>query len=294
MGYQAAEQCGKQAIWVGTTAWRALLEEVYTTPKPGLVDPYSCGAHRDMDVHTFEKSAEALRPWFIYMAEQGQRLHCEPEELFRAIRKTGLAAEQAMYRATDGVNTHKGLIFSLGIFCAAAGRCIQEKKQIVLKNLIQTEQQMTKRILFRELQEISGRQAVSNGEQNLQQYGTAGIRGEAILGYPSVIRLALPVMKRDTVEKKDWNKVKLQTLLTLMSQVEDSNVLSRQNPAILKNIHQDAERFLAAGGAYSGKAMRKLMEMDWEYTEKNISPGGCADLLAVTIFLKMLTEEYKI
>lgn len=104
------------AIEIGTKAWQALLEEVYTTPKPGLVDTWSCGAHTDMDVHTFERSAEALRPYFIRMAEQGYTLQCSPKELFAEIRKTGILAEQAMYRATDGVNTHKGLIFTLGIF----------------------------------------------------------------------------------------------------------------------------------------------------------------------------------
>lgn len=116
------------AIEIGTKAWQALLEEVYTTPKPGLVDTWSCGAHTDMDVHTFERSAEALRPYFIRMAEQGYTLQCSPKELFAEIRKTGILAEQAMYRATDGVNTHKGLIFTLGIFCAAAGRCAGSRR----------------------------------------------------------------------------------------------------------------------------------------------------------------------
>lgn len=61
---------------------RSLLEEVYTMPKPGLVDLYSCGAHSDMDVHIFEKSAKALKPYFICMAAQGYRMNCSPEELF--------------------------------------------------------------------------------------------------------------------------------------------------------------------------------------------------------------------
>ena len=80
-------------------AYQALLEEVYTVPKPGLVDPYSCGAHTDMDVQTFERSAEALYPWFVRMAYQGYQLTCTSEDLFREIRKTGMLAEEAMYRA---------------------------------------------------------------------------------------------------------------------------------------------------------------------------------------------------
>ena len=119
---QAVEKAEYFAESIGRMAYQALLEEVYTVPKPGLVDPYSCGAHTDMDVQTFERSAEALYPWFVRMAYQGYQLTCTPEDLFREIRKTGMLAEEAMYRATGHVNTHKGMIFTLGIFSAAAGR----------------------------------------------------------------------------------------------------------------------------------------------------------------------------
>ena len=140
---------------IGKKAYCALLEEVYTTPKPGLVDLYSNGAHSDMDVHTFERSAQALYPWFVQMAMQGYSFFGTPEELFLEIRKTGLEAEKAMYTATNGVNTHKGLIFTLGIFCAAAGRCSREyQRRVTLQKLIDMEQQMTSRILGLELLEI--------------------------------------------------------------------------------------------------------------------------------------------
>ena len=61
----------RYAVNIGTQACQALLEEVYTTPKPGLVDLYSSGAHKDMNVDTFEKSARALQPYFVRMAQQG-------------------------------------------------------------------------------------------------------------------------------------------------------------------------------------------------------------------------------
>ena len=80
---QAVEKAEYFAESIGRMAYQALLEEVYTVPKPGLVDPYSCGAHTDMDVQTFERSAEALYPWFVRMAYQGYQLTCTPEDLFR-------------------------------------------------------------------------------------------------------------------------------------------------------------------------------------------------------------------
>lgn len=276
---------------IGTAAFTALLEELYTTPKPGLVDLYSCGAHQDMNVQTFEQSAAAIRPFLADMAAQGYASDGPPQDLFTAVRKTGLAAEQAMYQATGGVNTHKGLIFSLGIFCAAAGRCIREGKAINYDNLVTTEKQMTSRILLAELEQIRKKPAASHGEMLLKQYNTWGIRGEAIRGYPSVTRLAGPVMQKGLKLGHEWNQVKLQTLLVLMSRVEDSNILARHNPAVLSQVHSEAAAFLAAGGAYAAEAVEQLKKMDQDYIRRNISAGGCADLLAMTIFFELLMKN---
>ena len=282
---------GYTALDIGNKAYQALLEEVYTTPKPGLVDPDTCGAHDDMDVAVFERSARALQPYFIHMAAEGCILDGSPEALFLAIRPIGLLAEQAMYHATDGVNTHKGLIFSLGIFCAAAGRCMRESGTISLDSLIALEKQMTNRILLEELERIRQQEATSHGEINIQKYNARGIRGEAIEGYPAVRSLALPVMRKGLAEKRDWNLVKLQTLLVLMSSVEDSNILARHNPEVLSQVHREAKAFLETGGAYSAGAGERLRQMDRDYVKRNISAGGCADLLAVTIFLETLMKK---
>lgn len=275
---------------IGEKAYRALLEEVYTTPKPGLVDLYSCGAHTDMDVHTFERSAEALRMYFTYMAKQGLTMSCSAEELFRQIRMTGIRAEAAMYRATGNVNTHKGLIFTLGIFCAAAGRCIQRDGKVTEEGLRSTQQEMTARILIEEVRQLRECEAGSHGEKNLKKYGTMGIRGEAIAGYPSVWNHALPTLRQGLQEHRDYNLVKLQTLFILMSQTEDSNILSRQNPEILRQVQDEAKDFLKDGGAYAKNVWQRLVQMDTDYIQKNISAGGCADLLATAIFMQLLLE----
>lgn len=275
---------------IGIKAWRALLEEVYTTPKPGLVDLYSCGAHRDMDVTTFEKSADALCPYFTHMAAIGYCFKGSMEDLFREIRRVGMEAEKAMYKATGGVNTHKGLIFTLGIFSAAAGNLMRRFGYVTLEKLILVEQQMTVNVLTKELVHIKAGEALSNGEKNLQKYGSSGIRGEAILGYPSITKVALPVLREGISGNQEWNRIKLQTLLMLMSSLEDSNILSRQNPSVLCQVQKEAKEFLKRGGAYAEDAMEKLMRMDSDYIRRNISAGGCADILAAAIFLEMILE----
>ncbi|MDD2979956.1 MAG: triphosphoribosyl-dephospho-CoA synthase CitG [Hespellia sp.] len=289
----AESAAGSIAAEIGRIAWKALMEEVYTTPKPGLVDFYSNGAHKDMDIRTFERSADALREYFTYMAEQGYSLLCTPQELFSAIRKTGMTAEKAMYKATDGVNTHKGLIFTVGIFCAAAGRCLREKaKRLSLRDLIQTEREMVTEILTKEISCINTNNPGSHGEVNLKNYGTLGIRGEAISGYATVVKYAIPTIRSGLKEQKEWNSIKLQTLFVLMSKVEDSNVLSRHDPGILLEVQKEAADFLKKGGAYAEGAVEKLYAMDQTYISRNISSGGCADLLATAIFLIFLLERW--
>lgn len=281
----------RYAVQIGNYAYQALLEEVYTTPKPGLVDLYSNGAHEDMDVHKFERSAKALYPYFIRMACQGIMEICSDRDLFRKIRVTGKAAEQAMYRATDHANTHRGLIFTIGIYCAAAGRCLAEYGRIGEEPLRQTQQAMVAEELTEEVNALTYESAVSNGEENYCRYGTKGVRGEAIRGYPSLWQCALPVLDQGIREKRCFNRVKLQVLLSLMECVEDSNIISRHNPEILRQVQDIAADFLRKGGAYAEKSWQELAALDNRYIRKNISPGGCADLLAAALFLRKLLRQ---
>ncbi len=290
-GYVDKDMCVNMLLVIGGMAREALLEEVYTTPKPGLVDLYSNGAHKDMNIDTFEKSAEILQPFFVRMVYQGFMLCKDSETLFKAIRKTGMDAEKAMYRATNGVNTHKGAIFTQGIFCAAAGRCIREYGRVTYELLIAEEQKMVVRFLSKELLELKNKSPESNGEKNLQKYGSKGARGEALAGYPSVMKVAIPSLRKGKREKREWNLVKLQTLMELMSCTEDSNVLARHDPAILEQVQQEACDFLKRGGAYRAGAVEELMRLDEEYRRRNISPGGCADLLAAALLIEALCGQ---
>ena len=282
------------AEWIGKCAWNALIEEVDTTPKPGLVDLYSNGAHTDMDAAAFRRSADALRPFFVKMAREGLSFDGSAQELFMGLMGVGMDAEQAMYEATHGVNTHKGAIFTFGIFCAAAGRCVKEQRAITALGLLEMEQEMTVRVLTAELEKLRGSIRTpgieTHGERNLHRYGTAGCRGEAIEGYPGVFGIALPVLRAGLADGRDWNRVKLQALLTLMAHTEDSNILSRHNPAVLGAVQEEMREFLRCGGAYREDAVRLLEEMDADYSRRGISAGGCADLLAAAVFILELTE----
>lgn len=278
---------------IGDMAGSALLEEVYTAPKPGLVDPLSNGAHRDMNLLTFKRSTNALLPYFHEFAETGIHMSEKPEGCFLKIRQIGIQAENAMYEATGQVNTHKGAVFTMGILCAAAGSCFKKYGQVSISSLIMQEQKMVRNILLNELDSIQFKNRKdTHGQKNLCTYGSRGIRGEAADGYPSVVNLALPVIRQGKKEGRHWNLVKIQTLFTLMSQVEDGNILSRCRREGLREVQKLSQEFLLAGGAYSQGAMEELIKLDTYFIHKNYSSGGCADLLAASIFLSEIEDGW--
>ena len=287
------------ARWIGKLAKASLVEEVLTTPKPGLVDRFSNGAHADMSLDMFLESASALEPYFVRMAQLGQMYYHMPERIFCMIRQVGLEAEHAMYAATGGVNTHKGAIFTMGILSAAAGACLARDGKLELERLLELEQSMVQKPLLKELQNmscsddderryLSKAAQLTHGEQNLVRYGSYGVRGEAAWGYPSVRELALPALYEGRRQGAEWNLVKLQALFVLISQVEDGNILSRTGMEGLKEVQGIAVGFLDRGGAYQQDAIYQLQEMDALFVHKNYSNGGCADLLAAAIFIESI------
>ncbi|MDO4285082.1 MAG: triphosphoribosyl-dephospho-CoA synthase [Eubacteriales bacterium] len=300
----------RKAEEIGKAAWRALREEVVTTPKPGLVDGISNGAHQDMDLSLFLESADVLRPFFVQMALAGLRESGTPEQLFLRVRQIGKEAERDMLKATGGINTHKGAIFTMGLLCAAAGRTLQERYRLTPENILETERQMAGDTLERELAALQRKRPESHGEEVLCRYRSDGIRGEALRGYPSLRTLVLPVFceteqeticaeeagavrqrQEKTEERDDWNLRKLCALMHLMSRVEDSNILYRKGPQILEEVHREAEQYLRWGGPFQDVSCQKLKELDRRYSSRGISAGGCADLLAAGIFLYLLCQS---
>jgi len=270
-------------------ATKALLEEVGTTPKPGLVDRLGSGSHTDMDYHTFERSAYSLEPYFGKMALLGSVWGGPLPNLFSEVRKIGLEAEEAMFSATGGINTHKGMLFSVGILSAvsAYARATYNSSDPDLLCTLATS--MTKQTLEVEFRQIRHKSNRTHGEELYARDGIRGIRGEVMDGFSSVRTLSLPWYSEYLRQGRDPNLARLQVLLTLMKSVADTNVLFRHGAMTLEYVQQSAQHILQKGGAFSAEGMRLIEKMDEEFTERKISCGGCADLLGVTIFLHDLS-----
>lgn len=269
-------------------AWRAMLTEVNLSPKPGLVDRFNCGSHKDMALEDFHRSAGAIRQWLPRFMESGANHAARPaHETLADLRRIGVGCEADMFRATAGVNTHKGTIFSLGLLCAAIGRLYQQQQAISPELIGKTVAAFCQGLTERELQNGNSQQTA--GLRLYRQLGLAGARGEAEAGYPLVLELALPHFRTRLAAGSDPELALLDTLLVLMANNGDTNVASRGGAGGLHWLQQQAKTLLRQGGVRHPADLSHLHEFNQQCIERNLSPGGSADLLILTWFLSRIT-----
>ena len=237
-------------------AVQALLEEVDQTPKPGLVDRNNRGAHRDMDRDLFHRSARSLLPYF----RQAVTLGLERADCMGPLQAAGLAAERVMLAKTGGVNTHRGAVYAFGLILAAMGSRLARGGDVFAGAAALAESGLPPA-------------AGSHGQRARQRYGASGARGEALAGFPHA-RHAWAALARPGGRNA--------ALLTLLAEVEDTNLLHRGGPEGLALVQSRARSILAASPPAYGEG---LLELDRACIARNLSPGGSADLLALALFL---------
>ena len=270
---------------VDALATRALLDEVDTTPKPGLVDRDNNGSHRDMTPETFEKSAAALQGfWGDCFRLGAETAALPPAEAFARLRPLGLEAERRMLTATDGVNTHKGAIFTLGTVCAAVGRLWRAEApcrnpERIAEACAALCARAAEEDLARVKESGSPRTA---GERLYLEYGLRGIRGEAAAGLPAVREVGLPLLETCLARGMSRNDAGAVALLYLIARDEDTNMIKRGGPALAGQavalVREELRRDLFP-------PPERIRELDAFFIRHALSPGGCADLLAVSYFL---------
>lgn len=262
---------------------RALLYEAAVTPKPGLVDRANSGAHADMDYFTFLDSTSALLAHFRSMFLLGWERSEEPEEaVFSHLRFLGRQAEAKMLCATGGVNTHKGLIFSMGIFSAAAGMTFHDK--------VSDENSSLHQVLSRcRRMGTCSLKDYQNGPDASGSTKPAGARAQAASGFSLVTRTGLPALCSALRRGFSINAAAAVALLALIAAAKDSNLIRRAGKEQAEYRRKQAAEIGCP--ETEQELTEQLRRLDREYIAAGISPGGCADLLAMTLLLYFLSRE---
>lgn len=271
---------------IGTLAVEALLAEAALSPKPGLVTPFSPGAHQDMDFPLLVASARALGPCFEACAGAGlDAVACGRPLLLEDLRPLGLAGERAMFRATGGVNTHKGAIFALGLLSASLAFAQAEGCGSGLGDAAcRRVARMCEGLVRQELSDAAV--ARSAGQRLYRDHGVRGARGQAEDGYPLLREQLLPRLRSALPRGHEaFAAACLDVLLLAMAGLEDSCLLHRGGKDGLRAARRGAAKVLQLGGAGTMPGHRALCALDRAISRAGLSPGGSADMLAAAIFL---------
>jgi triphosphoribosyl-dephospho-CoA synthase len=268
---------------VADAAQTALLAELETWPKPGLVSHVDSGSHTDMDASTLRASATAITPFYYQLTVAGAE-----QSGMDKLREIGVEAERAMLAATGGVNTHRGAIFSLGLLCAAAGTTWSETTP--------SESHWRAKVLGATVRQRWGHAIMSgpiplhsHGTNALLKYGGGGARAQAAAGFPHAIEVGLPALRLGRrLAPKDPEAARVQGFFSILASMEDTNLLHRGGADGLSYAQEAATCFLEQGGVKQADWRERAVAVHRAFVMRRLSPGGCADLLAITLFLDVL------
>jgi len=260
-------------------AVEALIDEADLSPKPALVDRRSSGAHKDLHLGLMHASALSLWPAFKEMAEAASEIGEIAQPLREAIGRIGREGEAAMMRTTQGVNTHRGAIWALGLLVTAAALDPSDGSAVGLGLRAGC-------LALIEDRNLPARN--SHGAEVARKYGAMGAREQAQMGFPAVTQYGLPQLRRSRAARHGEQNARLDALLAIMTTLSDTCVLYRAGERGLSTMQRGAQRVLDAGGSATLNGRRALHDLDQQLLSLNASPGGAADLLAACLFIDCL------
>ena len=265
-----------QAVCLGRLASQSLIAEAELTPKPGLVDRRGAGAHTDLSLSIMKLSALAIEPYFHEMALVSEGGH--PSQALREqLALIGRDAESAMLKATKGSNSHKGAIWILGLLVSASALHVHE--EVEASQIAATANEIAS------FADRATPRLVSHGDIVRERYGAAGARGEALRGFPHVVDIGLPTLRAKRAKGATESVARLDTLLSIMSRLDDTCLLYRGGEKALVAAKTGAAAVEEAGSSGTAIGRQKVSHLDRRLLELGVSPGGSGDLLAATLFL---------
>jgi triphosphoribosyl-dephospho-CoA synthase len=272
------DRANRRARHLADLAIGALIAEAELTPKPALVDERGSGVHTDLSLALMRRSARSLRGCFELMALVSFR-QVPSQSLREELGAIGRSAERSMLSATEGVNTHRGAIWALGLLVSAAALGSNSATAVA-----------SRAAQIARLPDRNAPTEQSHGRRVVRRYQVSGARGEARAGFPHVIRQALPMLYHSRRQGAAERYARINALLAIMRSLDDTCLLHRGGWTALNAAQRGAAAVTAAGGSSTVRGWKLLQKLDRDLTVLNASPGGSADLLASTLFLDFLSD----
>ncbi len=260
----------------------SIKQEVTAHPKFGLVTEKSSGKHKDMDYNTFLTSIEAIKPYLYEYANEG---FCFGDNTFTNVREIGKRAEIAMLKATNGVNTHKGVIFLFALLLPSIVHTIYNGKSF---ENIQNDIKFLSSNIFDDFKDLQNKTELTYGEQLYLKYGITGIRGVAKDG----MKVAFSLVEKFSNDESCENSLVVNILINVMEKIDDTVILHNGTMQTLNYVKKEAGNIISLGGFNTEEGKVKTFELTEECIKLNVSPGGSADLVSVILTLIKVRENY--
>lgn len=248
----------------------AIVREVSLHPKFGLVTKESSGSHKDMNYYTFMKSKDAIEEGLREYIKEGFNEQLDINELIQIGKNT----EQAMFQATRNINTHKGLIFLLGLLLPNITKMLYYGDQNIQSNI----QKLSEQVIKDYYDTIIHKRVLSHSDIIYLKYGVKGIRDEALNGLPLLFK------KKNRHHDLDY-------LIFYMSELNDTTIIHKTDLETLKQVHKDMKSLLQKGGYLNNEL--EVYKLTKQYMKKNISPGGSADYLVCQFIYDEVQSQFK-
>ena len=192
-----------------------------------------------------------------------------------------------MLKATGGIHTHRGALFSIGSLCAAAGAAVARGATLRPRTIRRTLLgQWGAALATRAL-----RMSSSQGASAARRFGLRSVGAEAALGFPVLFETTFPSLQCALRDGMTPQRAQVQALLHTIAILEDTNLAHRGGLAGLRYAQRAARDFLRAGGASRTDGLDAARSLHRAFVARNLSPGGAADLLAAACWLQRLCER---
>ena len=253
----------------------SIYKELNLHPKFGLVSFVDSGSHNDMNYHTFLLSIEAIKPYIMeFISISLDSLN------YKRLQSIGLNAEKSMFKATSNINTHKGLIFLLGIFVSSAINALF--KDATIKTLQLNIKDIAFNVVGDYYDKISDKKKLSNADKIFRDLKIKGVREEALNGLTTLFEN----IQNDYDERTRY----VNYLIYYMSKLNDTTIIHKTDLDTLIIVKNDMQKIIASGGFKNNISFVK--DLSEKYKRLNISPGGSADMLVLSILFENIKYLY--
>lgn len=290
-----AELLEKEGQRLAFLAAKSALFEALAAPKPGLVDRFSSGRHQDMDIYSFAETSLLLKDYLVELgAITAERLAAGAaldEDFLLELQNLALEAENRAFQAVSA-NTQNGLIFAFSLI-------IPSLLSLYQTSLNENPPFLSSRVLYDEAALIERIKSVYTPLYERDKKAGRPMNGARALAY-SGFRSVITSYRHDVIQYQrkglSLEDTALICLLRIMASEVDRNILRRGGEEALRALQLKAgeilsrlEASLKAPDEEAMRALKKELEdLGAFLEEKDLSPGGAADILCLSLFFAYL------